>query len=137
MVLMRREYPRDSLQHMAPEQLEAKEADGFPPLPAFGAIVDEMVTRRRSFHASSQASCLSRESSNRPPPPPLRPLTPSSLSVMIRSPLQRHFRMTRSNDDGVNGWRVDIAGGSRFKDCRDRQFAWLLASNERRPVAIS
>ena len=41
-----------TLQYMAPEQLEAKEADARTDIFAFGAIVYEMVTGRRSFDAT-------------------------------------------------------------------------------------
>ena len=44
--------------------------------------------------------------------------------------------MTRSSDDGVNGWRVDIDGGSRSRIAAIR-LAWLFSSNDRLPVTIS
>ena len=78
---------------------------------------------------------------------PGSPSVPSAihLSSSSRSPadchrasgsLARHFLMTRSSDDGVMGWRVDIAGGSRSRIAAIR-LAWLCPSNERLPVTIS
>ena len=45
-----------TLQYMAPEQLEGKEADARTDLFAFGAIVYEMATGRRAFSGESAAS---------------------------------------------------------------------------------
>ena len=47
-----------TLQYMAPEQLEGKEADARTDLFAFGAVVYEMVTGQRAFVAKSQASLI-------------------------------------------------------------------------------
>jgi len=47
-----------TLQYMAPEQLEAKEADARTDLFAFGAIVYEMATGRRAFSGESAASLV-------------------------------------------------------------------------------
>ena len=47
-----------TLQYMAPEQLEGKEADHRTDIFAFGAIVYEMVTGERAFTGNSQASLI-------------------------------------------------------------------------------
>src|SRR5215471_16871175 len=47
-----------TLQYMAPEQLEGKEADARTDIFAFGAIVYEMFTGKRAFGGSSQASLI-------------------------------------------------------------------------------
>src|SRR5712691_279199 len=45
-----------TFQYMAPEQLEAKEADARTDLFVFGAVLYEMVTGRKAFEGKSQAS---------------------------------------------------------------------------------
>ncbi len=47
-----------TLQYMAPEQLEAKEADGRTDIFAFGAVVYEMATGKKAFEGKSQASLI-------------------------------------------------------------------------------
>ncbi len=47
-----------TLQYMAPEQLEGKEADARTDIFAFGAVVYEMVTGKKAFEGASQASLI-------------------------------------------------------------------------------
>ena len=47
-----------TLQYMAPEQLEGKEADARTDIFAFGAVVYEMVTGQKAFSGESQASLI-------------------------------------------------------------------------------
>ena len=47
-----------TLQYMAPEQLEAKDADARTDIFAFGAVLYEMVTGRKAFEGNSQASVI-------------------------------------------------------------------------------
>ena len=79
-----------TMQYMAPEQLEAKEADARTDIFAFGAVVYEMVTGRRSFDARSQASLIAAILDRDPPAmSTLQPLTPSSLERVIRKCLAK------------------------------------------------
>ena len=47
-----------TLQYMAPEQLEGKEADSRTDIFAFGAVVYEMATGKKAFEGKSQASLI-------------------------------------------------------------------------------
>lgn len=47
-----------TLQYMSPEQLEGKEVDQRSDIFAFGAILYEMISGRRAFESSSQASLI-------------------------------------------------------------------------------
>ena len=47
-----------TLQYMAPEQLEAKEADVRTDIFAFGAVLYEMATGKKAFEGSSRASLM-------------------------------------------------------------------------------
>jgi serine/threonine protein kinase len=79
-----------TLQYMAPEQLEGKEADPRADIFAFGAIVYEMVTGRRSFDGQSQASLIAAILDRDPPAmSTLQPMTPSSLERVIRKCLAK------------------------------------------------
>ena len=56
-----------TFQYMAPEQLEGKEADSRTDLFAFGSVLYEMVTGRRSFEGKSQASPIAAILEHQPP----------------------------------------------------------------------
>ena len=79
-----------TLQYMAPEQLEGKEADPRSDVFAFGAIVYQMVTGRRSFDGQSQANLIAAILDRDPPAmSTLQPTTPSSLERVIRKCLAK------------------------------------------------
>ena len=79
-----------TLQYMAPEQLEGKEADHRTDIFAFGALVYEMVTGKKAFAGESQASLISAILKDDPPAPSTRqPMTPHSLDRVIRRCLSK------------------------------------------------
>ena len=79
-----------TLQYMAPEQLEGKEADARADIFAFGAVLYEMLTGRRAFEGTSQASVISAIMSSDPPAlGALQPLTPPALDRVIRTCLSK------------------------------------------------
>jgi eukaryotic-like serine/threonine-protein kinase len=57
-----------TLQYMAPEQLEGKEADSRTDIFAFGAVLYETATGRKAFEAKSQASLIAAILEHNPPP---------------------------------------------------------------------
>jgi Tol biopolymer transport system component/tRNA A-37 threonylcarbamoyl transferase component Bud32 len=74
-----------TLQYMAPEQLEGKEADARTDIFAFGAVLYEMITGRRAFQGKSQATLISAIMTGEPPPiSTLQPLTPSALDHLVQ-----------------------------------------------------
>ena len=74
-----------TLQYMSPEQLQAKEADARSDIFAFGLVLYEMLTGKRAFEASSQASLIGGILHLEPPPvSSLAPVTPPALERLIR-----------------------------------------------------
>jgi len=74
-----------TLQYMAPEQVEGREADARSDIFAFGAIVYEMVTGKRAFEGKSQASVIAAILDREPPAmSSLRPLAPPPLDHIVQ-----------------------------------------------------
>jgi len=79
-----------TLQYMAPEQLEAKEADARTDIFAFGVVVYEMATGKKAFEGKSQASVISAIMSSDPQPiSSLQPMTPSALDRVVKKCLAK------------------------------------------------
>jgi len=74
-----------TLQYMAPEQLEGKDADARTDIFAFGTLVYEMVTGKKAFDGQNQASVIAAILTSEPAwPSSLQPLTPPSLDHLIK-----------------------------------------------------
>ena len=74
-----------TLQYMAPEQVEGREADARSDIFAFGAIVYEMVTGKRAFDGKSQASVIASILDREPPAmSSLQPVTPPLLDHVVQ-----------------------------------------------------
>ena len=73
-----------TIPYMAPEQLEGKAIDARTDLFAFGAIMFEMVTGKRAFNESSQASLIGAILHTSPPPiTQVMPEAPSALERLV------------------------------------------------------
>jgi len=79
-----------TLQYMAPEQLEGKEADGRTDIFAFGAVVYEMATGKKAFEGKSQASLIAAIMGQEPRPmAELQPMAPPVLDRVVRRCLEK------------------------------------------------
>jgi serine/threonine protein kinase len=79
-----------TLQYMAPEQLEGKEADARTDIFALGAVIYEMATGRKAFEGKSQASLISAIMTAEPPPiSALHSIAPSTLDHVLRTCLAK------------------------------------------------
>ena len=74
-----------TFQYMAPEQIEGKEADARSDIFAFGAVLWEMATGRRTFEGKTQASVIAAILEREPEPVRiLAPTLPPRVDELIR-----------------------------------------------------
>ncbi len=74
-----------TLQYMAPEQLEGKEADARTDVFAFGAVLYEMATGKKTFSGATQASLIGSILRDEPRSiSEVAPLTPRALDRLVR-----------------------------------------------------
>ena len=79
-----------TLPYMAPEQLEGKDADPRSDIFAFGAVMYEVVTRRRAFAGTSQATIIAQILQEDPPPMTLPAgLAPPAVDRIVRTCLAK------------------------------------------------
>ncbi|HUF31128.1 MAG TPA: protein kinase [Gemmatimonadaceae bacterium] len=79
-----------TLPYMAPEQLEGKDVDARTDLFALGAVLYEMITGRRAFSATSNASLIAQILEHQPPKPStMQPITPAALEHVVMSCLEK------------------------------------------------
>jgi len=109
-----------TLQYMAPEQLEGKEADARSDLFAFGALLYEMLTAKRAFSGDSHASVVGAIMTGEPPTiTSLVPVTPPALERLIRQCIRKK-------------------PGERFQSAHDIkvQLEWLLQPLEEKAAPV-
>ena len=110
-----------TLQYMAPEQLEGKDADARTDMFAFGATVYEMVTGKTAFEGKSQASLIAAILEREPAPiSSLQPMSPPALDRVIKKCLEK---------DPEDRWHTahDLHG----------ELTWVAESGSQAGVAVS
>jgi len=79
-----------TFQYMAPEMLEGAEADARADIWAFGCVLYEMLTGKKTFDGRTQASLISAILATEPAPiAALQPLTPPALEYTVQTCLAK------------------------------------------------
>ncbi len=74
-----------TVQYMAPEQLEGKDADPRTDIFAFGVVLYEMLTGRKAFQGKSKTLLMSAILTGEPKPlSNVQPMTPAALDHLVR-----------------------------------------------------
>ena len=119
-----------TLQYMAPEQLEGKEADARSDIFALGALTYEMVTGRRAFDAGTQPSTIAKILEMNPPAPStLAPVCPPALDRSIQRCLAKEsdnrWQSARDVLLELQWIAADQARGAAAAPRGSRWTAWL------------
>jgi len=131
-----------TLQYMAPEQLEGKPADARTDIFAFGALLYEMLTGRKAFEGTSQASLISAILSSDPSPIALRqPLSPPALDCVVKTCLAKdpderwqsaHDLTSELTWIAESGLQTTVAAPGVEAQVRSRartqRYAWIAAA---------
>jgi hypothetical protein len=79
-----------TLQYMAPEQLEGLEADARTDIFAFGAVLHEMITGKKTFEGKSRILLMSAIATAEPPPlSSAQPAAPGALNHVVKTCLAK------------------------------------------------
>jgi eukaryotic-like serine/threonine-protein kinase len=79
-----------TLQYMAPEQLEGKEADARTDMFSLGGVIYEMATGKPAFAGKNRASLIAAILSSEPQPmAALQPMTPPALARVVKKCLAK------------------------------------------------
>ena len=126
-----------TFQYMSPEQLEGKEADARTDIFALGAVLYEMVTGRKAFSGTSQASLISAIMKEEPAPiSGIQPMSPPALDRVVRTCLSKDPEDRWQSARDVANELKWIAEGSQAgvptkvsarRKSRERT-AWVLAA---------
>ena len=101
-----------TMQYMAPEQLEGKEADARTDIFAFGAVLYEMVTGRKAFEGKSQPHLIAAIVSAQPDPiSKTQPATPAALDFLVKRCLEKDPERRLQTATDLVGELQWIAGG--------------------------
>ena len=127
-----------TLQYMAPEQLEGKEADARTDIFAFGVVVYEMATGKRAFEGKSQASLIAAILERDPPAmSSLQPMTPAALDRVIKKCLAKEpEKRWQAASDLADELRWIAEGGSQVYSSSVASSAGIRPHG-RRPLILS
>jgi len=127
-----------TLQYMAPEQLDGKNADARTDIFALGEVIYEMATGKPAFSGKSRASLIAAILTTEPTPiTQLQPLTPPSVERVVKKCLAKDPEdrwqnasdlATELNWIAEGGSQPGIPASERLKRKTRERLAWAIAT---------
>jgi serine/threonine protein kinase len=122
-----------TLEYMAPEQIEGRDADARTDIFAFGAVLYEMLTGRRAFEGKSQAGLIGAIMKAEPRPiSHVQPLTPAALEHVVARCLakdpEERWQDAHSLESKLQWIARNRAGETPVADSPRRRWVDLAAS---------
>jgi serine/threonine protein kinase/Tol biopolymer transport system component len=127
-----------TVQYMAPEQLEGKEADGRTDIFALGLVLYESVTGQKAFHGATRASLIGAVLRDEPPPVSrVTPVAPRALDRVVSTCLAKEpedrWQTARDVALQLDGIRRDQSSAepgpvAPVRRGRSSVVPWLLAA---------
>ena len=119
-----------TVQYMAPEQLEGKEADARTDIFAFGSMLYEMATGKRPFPGKTQIKIVSAILEDDPQPASqVRPGLPPSIEHVVRTCLEKNSenRYHSAHDVAVELLWVSESGNAPPRQLQAFSKLWIAA----------
>ena len=118
-----------TLQYMAPEQLEGKEADVRSDIFAFGAVLYEMVTGKSAFSGKTPASIVAAILASAPTPvATLQPTSPAELDRLIRTALAKNPDDRWQSAHDISIGLAGISATGEHSSSRSHNRPWQTAA---------
>ncbi len=126
-----------TLEYMAPEQVEGKEADARTDIFALGTVIYEMAIGRKAFEGTSQTSLIAAILDSEPPSmTDLQPLTPPALEHLVRRCLAKDPNERWQSARDLEGELKWVAEGRLIPKARKKR-RWTVVSGLGFLVAIA
>ncbi|HEV8611405.1 MAG TPA: protein kinase [Thermoanaerobaculia bacterium] len=121
-----------TVQYLAPEQLEGKDADARTDIFAFGCVLYEMATGKKAFSGSTQASLISSILRDEPQPiSQVQPMSPPALDHVVKKSLAKDPDDRWQNAADLGGelkWIAESgsqSGATAIRAVRRRSQSWI------------
>ena len=109
------------LSALSPEQLEGQEADARSDIFAFGTMLYEMATGKKTFQGKTQASLIASILASQPPPMiSLLPMTPRALDREVKKCLAKERENRWQSAKDLHDELKWIAEGGSEAECLRR-----------------